>query len=105
MASHCSVFSVRRSAFNIRRLVAKLPVRLRGSGLPLDFSMIPPGQTLGVLGGGALGRMFAQAAQPLGYRVHVFEPQAGCPAGAVANEEINASCDNRAALRAFAHDC
>jgi 5-(carboxyamino)imidazole ribonucleotide synthase len=67
--------------------------------------MIFPGQTIGVLGGGPLGRMFAQAAQTLGYRVHVFEPQAGSPAGAVANEEINASYDNLAALRAFARDC
>jgi 5-(carboxyamino)imidazole ribonucleotide synthase len=67
--------------------------------------MIHPGQTIGVLGGGPLGRLFAQAAQTLGYRVHVFEPQAGGPAGAVANEEINASYDNLAALRAFARDC
>jgi 5-(carboxyamino)imidazole ribonucleotide synthase len=67
--------------------------------------MIPPGQTIGVLGGGPLGCMFAQAAQTLGYRVHVFEPQAGGPAGAVANEETNASYDNLAALRAFARDC
>jgi 5-(carboxyamino)imidazole ribonucleotide synthase len=67
--------------------------------------MINPGQTLGLLGGGPLGRMFAQAAQTLGYRVHVFEPQVGCPAGAVANEEINARYDNVAALRNFARDC
>jgi 5-(carboxyamino)imidazole ribonucleotide synthase len=67
--------------------------------------MTPPGQTIGVLGGGPLGRLFAQAAQNLGYRVHVFEPQAGGPAGAVANEETHASYDNLAALRAFARDC
>ncbi|MGC4071475.1 MAG: ATP-grasp domain-containing protein [Nibricoccus sp.] len=36
--------------------------------------MISPGKTIGVLGGGQLGRMFAQAAQTLGYRVHVYEP-------------------------------
>ncbi len=64
--------------------------------------MILPGQTIGVLGGGQLGRMFAQAAQTLGYRVHVFEPQANCPAGAVANREFNASYDDLAALTAFA---
>ena len=64
--------------------------------------MIPPGKTIGVLGGGQLGRMFAQAAQTLGYRVHVFEPQAGCPAGAVANREVNAGYDDLAALREFA---
>lgn len=64
--------------------------------------MISPGQTIGVLGGGQLGRMFAQAAQTLGYRVHVFEPQANCPAGAVANREFNASYEDIAALTAFA---
>ena len=64
--------------------------------------MILPGQTIGVLGGGQLGRMLAQAAQTLGYRVHVFEPQSQCPAGAVANREVNASYDDLAALTAFA---
>jgi 5-(carboxyamino)imidazole ribonucleotide synthase len=46
--------------------------------------------------------MFAQAAQALGYRVHVFEPQPNCPAGAVANREINAGYEDVAALREFA---
>ena len=64
--------------------------------------MILPGKTIGVLGGGQLGRMFAQAAQSLGYRVHVYEPQAGCPAGAVANREVNASYEDAGALREFA---
>ena len=64
--------------------------------------MILPGKTIGVLGGGQLGRMFAQAAQTLGYRVHVFEPQDNCPAGAVADREFNASYEDTAALTAFA---
>lgn len=64
--------------------------------------MILPGKTIGVLGGGQLGRMFAQAAQTLGYRIHIFEPQAKCPAGAVANLEVNASYDDAAALLEFA---
>ncbi len=63
--------------------------------------MIPPGRTLGILGGGQLGRMLAQAAQTLGYRVHVYEPQAHCPAGAVANRETNAGYDDLGALQAF----
>ena len=67
--------------------------------------MIPPGKTLGILGGGQLGRMLAQAAQSLGYRVHVFEPAGPCPAGAVANNEVNAAYDDIAALTAFAHEC
>lgn len=64
-----------------------------------------PGQTIGVLGGGQLGRMFAQAAQTLGYRVHVYEPQENCPAGAVANREFNASYTDVAALTEFARSC
>lgn len=67
--------------------------------------MILPGKTIGVLGGGQLGRMFAQAAQTLGYRVHVFEPAGPCPAGAVANKEVNASYEDTAALTAFAREC
>ena len=67
--------------------------------------MLPPGKTIGVLGGGQLGRMLAQAAARLGYRVHVYEPQAGCPAGQVAAREVNAAYDDAAALAAFAREC
>jgi len=58
-----------------------------------------------VLGGGQLGRMLAQAAQTLGYRVHIFEPVGPCPAGAVADKEVNAGYDNVGALTAFAREC
>lgn len=67
--------------------------------------MISPGNTIGILGGGQLGRMLGQAAQTLGYRVHVFEPVGPCPAGAVANREVNASYDDLAALKDFARAC
>ena len=67
--------------------------------------MIFPGETIGILGGGQLGRMLAQAAQTLGYRVKVFEPVGPCPAGAIANEEVNASYDDLEALKAFARGC
>jgi len=70
-----------------------------------EFLMILPGSTFGILGGGQLGRMLAQAAQTLGYRVHVFEPQAGCPAGAVADREFNAAYTDQAALAEFARSC
>ncbi len=66
---------------------------------------LPPGSTIGVLGGGQLGRMLAQAATRLGYRVHVYEPQADCPAGAVAHKEVNAPYEDLAALAAFAREC
>ncbi len=64
-----------------------------------------PGGTIGVLGGGQLGRMLAHAATRLGYRVHIYEPESGCPAGAVAHEEVNAPYEDLAALTAFARRC
>jgi 5-(carboxyamino)imidazole ribonucleotide synthase len=67
--------------------------------------MILPGKTIGVLGGGQLGRMLAQAAKRMGYRFHVYEPAATCPAGAVADKEVNASYEDLAALTAFAREC
>jgi 5-(carboxyamino)imidazole ribonucleotide synthase len=66
---------------------------------------ISPGGTIGVLGGGQLGRMLAQAAIRMGYRMQVYEPQAKCPAGAVAHKEINAPYEDIAALSAFAKEC
>jgi len=67
--------------------------------------MISPGSTIGVLGGGQLGRMLGHAAQTLGYRVHVYEPAGPCPAGAVANKEVNSSYENIETLSAFAREC
>ena len=64
--------------------------------------MIGPGKTIGVLGGGQLGRMFAQAAQSLGYRVHVYEPAGLSPAASVADCETQASFEDLAALETFA---
>jgi 5-(carboxyamino)imidazole ribonucleotide synthase len=63
------------------------------------------GKTIGVLGGGQLGRMLAQAVKRLGGRMHVYEPQAKCPAGAVADKEVNAAYEDIAALAAFAREC
>ena len=67
--------------------------------------MIQPGSTLGVLGGGQLGRMFAQAAQTLGYRVHVYDPAPDCPASAVANRTFTADYEKTDELAAFASSC
>lgn len=66
---------------------------------------ILPGGTIGVLGGGQLGRMLSQAATRLGYRMHVYEPQAGSPAGAVSHKEVNAPYEDLVALTAFAKEC
>jgi len=64
--------------------------------------MIPPGKTIGMLGGGQLGRMTGQAARELGYGFAVYEPAANCPAGHVADAEINAPYSDQDALRRFA---
>ena len=67
--------------------------------------MIPPGKTIGVLGGGQLGRMFAHAAERLGYRVHIYEPAADSPAGEVSAREVNAPYTDVEQLKAFVQGC
>ena len=64
--------------------------------------VIPPGSSLGVLGGGQLGRMFTIAARRMGYRVHTFSPDEDTPTGQVADVEVTAAYDDLDALRAFA---
>lgn len=68
----------------------------------MNSGVIPPGSTLGVLGSGQLGRMFAIAAREMGYRVHTFSPDGDSPTGQVADVEIAAAWDDLAALRTFA---
>jgi 5-(carboxyamino)imidazole ribonucleotide synthase len=63
---------------------------------------ILPGSTIGVLGSGQLGRMFAIAARRMGYRVHTFSPDQDTPTGQVADLEITASYDDLDAVRDFA---
>jgi 5-(carboxyamino)imidazole ribonucleotide synthase len=60
------------------------------------------GATIGILGGGQLGRMLAMAAARLGYRTVVLEPQADCPAAQVANDQIVAAYDDPVALAELA---
>jgi 5-(carboxyamino)imidazole ribonucleotide synthase len=64
--------------------------------------MIEPGATIGIIGGGQLGRMLALAAASMGYRVHVFAPEAELPAGDVAADVTRASYADTAALDSFA---
>lgn len=66
---------------------------------------IAPGNWLGVMGGGQLGRMFCHAAQSLGYRVCVLDPSAGGPAGSVAERQIVAGYDNAEALGELGRVC
>ena len=61
-----------------------------------------PGATLGMLGSGQLGRMFALAARQMGFRVHVFSPDADSPTGQVADHEVSALYDDSEAVREFA---
>ena len=65
---------------------------------------VPPGGTLGIVGGGQLGRMLALAAARLGYRAHVLAPEADAPAAQVAERTIRAEYDDPAALDQFASD-
>ncbi|QND57147.1 5-(carboxyamino)imidazole ribonucleotide synthase [Mesorhizobium huakuii] len=63
---------------------------------------LPGGSTIGIIGGGQLGRMLAMAAARLGYRTIVLEPQADCPAAQVANRQITSAYDDPAALAELA---
>nr|WP_230026816.1 5-(carboxyamino)imidazole ribonucleotide synthase [Massilia sp. Bi118] len=64
-----------------------------------------PSTWLGVMGGGQLGRMFAQAAQAMGFKVAVLEPAKDCPAGQVAEHLVEAAYTDAAGLDALASRC
>ncbi|MEY8829415.1 5-(carboxyamino)imidazole ribonucleotide synthase [Sedimentitalea sp. XS_ASV28] len=63
---------------------------------------LPIGATIGILGGGQLGRMLSVAASRLGFLTHIYEPGANPPAGQVADRVTTAAYDDREALTAFA---
>ena len=64
--------------------------------------MIPPGSTIGIVGGGQLGRMLAIAAAELGYKCHILDPHEHVCAADVAARFTRAAFDDEAALRTFA---
>jgi 5-(carboxyamino)imidazole ribonucleotide synthase len=66
------------------------------------MTALPPGSTIGILGGGQLARMLALAAAPLGLKCHVFAPEADSPAFEVSALHTLAGYDDRAALEEFA---
>ncbi|MFG6448714.1 5-(carboxyamino)imidazole ribonucleotide synthase [Roseateles sp. BYS180W] len=70
-----------------------------------EHVLLPGQATLGVLGGGQLGRMFVQAAQSLGYRCVVLDPDADSPAGAVAHQHVCADYLDDAALQQLSQTC
>ena len=69
------------------------------------MSVLPPGSTIGILGGGQLGRMLAVAAAQLGYRCHIFAPPGDNVACDVAAQFTVADYDDLAALKTFAQAC
>ena len=63
---------------------------------------ILPGSTIGCLGGGQLGRMFALAARKMGYRVHTVDPTPDSPTGQISDQEYNTAFDDIPTLLEFA---
>jgi 5-(carboxyamino)imidazole ribonucleotide synthase len=66
------------------------------------MNSIPPGSTIGILGGGQLGRMIAMAAAQLGYRTHIYAPESSGPAADVSPRWTQGAYEDAEALAAFA---
>jgi len=66
---------------------------------------LSPGSTLGILGGGQLGRMLSQAASRLGFDVVILDPQPDCPAARVSRAQITAPYNDPDALQALGRLC
>ncbi len=60
-----------------------------------DCNVVPSGSTIGILGGGQLGRMMALSARAMGFRVAVLDPTPDSPCGQVADREITAPYSDR----------
>ena len=69
------------------------------------MASIPPGSTIGILGGGQLGRMTAMAARSMGYDIHILDPDANCSAAPVADRVIAAKFDDADAAAELAKNC
>ncbi len=66
------------------------------------LAALEPGMTIGIVGGGQLGRMMALSAKYMGFRVGVLDPTDDCPTAQVADFQIVADYDDTAAIRALA---
>ena len=66
---------------------------------------LAPGATIGILGGGQLGRMLAMAAAQIGYRCHIYAPEGRAVAADVAEARTTAAYEDQAALGRFAAGC
>ena len=74
-------------------------------GTTLGAIPIMPGATLGILGGGQLGRMFTIAARTMGYKVMVLDPDCDSPAGLMADVHVRADYTDHDALRQLGQSC
>lgn len=68
----------------------------------MSNKVILPGQTVGIIGGGQLGRMMALSAREMGYRIAVLDPTADSPCGQIADAKIIASYDDMDAIKELA---
>src|SRR5690625_4276302 len=64
-----------------------------------EAAVIVPGQTIGIIGGGQLGRMMALAARYMGYKIVVLDPTPNCPTAQVADQQIIAPYDDMNAIK------
>src|SRR3954470_23485460 len=74
------------------------------SDISKSRAVLPPGATIGVLGSGQLGRMFALAARELGYRILVYSPDNDSPTGQIADDEFSFHYDDLDKIRQFARN-
>lgn len=70
-----------------------------------SMAPLPPGSSIGILGGGQLGRMLSQAASRLGFNVVILDPEENSPAGRVSQNQIVAAYDNPSALTVLGRTC
>ena len=70
-----------------------------------ETTPLPPGSTIGILGGGQLGQMLSLAASRLGFQCHIFDPLHAGPASKVSRFETNAPYEDVKAILAFARSC
>lgn len=71
----------------------------------MSISALKPNATIGIIGGGQLGRMLAMAAAQLGFKTIILEPDPNAPAAQVANDQIMATYDDEIALESLAQQC
>jgi 5-(carboxyamino)imidazole ribonucleotide synthase len=92
------LYTVHKGGFVLEALY-RLGIRTGPADAP---DPLPPGSTIGVLGGGQLGRMLALAAREMGYRLVALDPDPDCPAAAVADEIVVGAYDDADAARRLA---